>query len=145
MKNKNDVIKLLEYGMEHPEGATKSQMLDKVDVEEDKIEELWREIRNKRHDPNKYRNNKISDLFYIIHKKDIDEPDDPEFFNKAKISLNVDGFFRLLQYQEVNEARESADFAKISAKKAQRTAIIAIIIGASVGLFQIIYTLCTTQ
>lgn len=56
-----------------------------------------------------------------------------EYGGVDKIQLKTEGFFKLLEYKELKEARQSS-------RRAQCTAIIAIIIGIIVGAWQIILT-----
>ena len=136
----HDIIKVLDYANNHKEGFTIDDILKARIVDKFFIDELTHSLCDKCadmfDDEYKESRNKMFNELFAVKNPDIytDEMTANEFIHEMKFVLNTEGYFKLLQYTETTDSR-------ISAQKAQKTATIAIIIGAIVGLSQIIISL----
>jgi hypothetical protein len=65
-----------------------------------------------------------------------------ELFKNDKMYLNAEGFFQLMDYEELNEARRASQESNENARKAITVAVWSIIITGILALFSILAQIC---
>ena len=132
----HDIIKVLDFASKHSQGFTLDEVLQARIVEEFFIDELVDSLCAKCKDmfeeeQTESRNKIFHNLFAVKNEKIYSETmSEMEFMKEMKFILNTEGYFKILQYREIEDARKNA-------KWAQWTAIVAIFISIAFGVIQI--------
>jgi hypothetical protein len=142
MSEKHDIIKILEFAESKRQGFTLEDIIDYSGAEQFYTKELgnsfWVNFVLRREYPNRTYDGLFSlyNIQEILGKYEstvinIVDGEIEDFHKSAKFTLSTEGYFKLIQYRQLEEATSSSG-------KAQRTANWALFLAIIVGIAQIV-------